>query len=114
KLIHLNRCPVVAPLSVLREADIERLGLDLRCCEARAHDLRSRQAEWSMKLADVYQEQAFAGSTDPEQQLYKGFLGDRDRRLCEQVRSFAPSQSSTGPLPFDDARLPELHFRYRA
>lgn len=114
KLIHLNRCPVVAPLSVLREADIERLGLDLRCYEARAHDLRSRQAEWSMKLAEVYQEQAFAGSTDPEQQLYEGFLGDRDRRLCEQVRSFAPSQSSTGPLPFDDARLPELHFRYRA
>jgi exodeoxyribonuclease-1 len=114
KLVHVNRCPVLAPMNVLRESDIERLGLDLQCCEDRGQDLRSRQAEWSIKLADIYQDQAFTGMADPEQQLYEGFLGERDRRLCEQVRNVAPSQNSSGLLPFDDARLPELHFRYRA
>ncbi|AHL74508.1 exonuclease I [Stutzerimonas stutzeri] len=114
KLVHVNRCPVLAPMNVLRKSDIDRLGLDLQCCESRASDLRSRQAEWSVKLADVYQEQAFANLSDPEQQLYDGFLGERDRRLCEQVRSLAPSLSSSKVLSFDDARLPELHFRYRA
>jgi exodeoxyribonuclease-1 len=114
KLVHVNRCPVLAPMNVLRESDIDRLGLDLQCCEARGHDLRSRQAEWNVKLADIYQDQAFTDLADPEQQLYEGFLGERDRRLCEQVRNVAPSQNSSGLPPFDDARLPELHFRYRA
>lgn len=113
KLIHVNRCPVLAPMNVLRKTDIERLGLDLHCCEARARDLRSRMAEWSKKLSDIYQESGFADIADPEQQLYDGFLGERDRRLCEQVRNAVARTSSEVP-PFDDARLPELHFRYRA
>lgn len=114
KLVHVNRCPVLVPMNVLRKSDIERLGLDLQRCESRARDMRSRQAAWSAKLADIYQEQPFAGSTDPEQQLYDGFLGERDRRLCEQVRDLVALQGSSAPPPFDDARLPELHFRYRA
>lgn len=114
KLVHMNRCPVLAPMNVLRKSDIDRLGLDLHCCESRARDLRSRKAEWSKKLADIYQEQGFAELVDPEQQLYEGFLGERDRRLCEQVRNVVPTQTSSEVPPFDDARLPELHFRYRA
>ncbi|NKQ10358.1 exodeoxyribonuclease I [Pseudomonas sp. SST3] len=114
KLVHVNRCPVLAPMNVLRKPDIDRLGLDIQCCESRARGLRSRQAEWREKLADIYEEQAFSGSADPEQQLYEGFLGERDRRLCEQVRNHVALQSSGGMPPFDDARLPELHFRYRA
>ncbi|MCQ4286050.1 exodeoxyribonuclease I [Pseudomonas stutzeri] len=114
KLVHVNRCPVLAPMNVLRESDIDRLGLDLQCCETRARDLRSRKAEWSEKLADIYQEQGFADLADPEQQLYDGFLGERDRRLCEEVRNLVPTQTSSEVPPFDDVRLPELHFRYRA
>lgn len=114
KLVHVNRCPVLAPLSVLRESDIDRLGLDMQCCESRAEELRGRQDAWSGKLAEIFQEQAFAEVTDPEQQLYDGFLGDRDRRLCEQVRQTMGLKSSSEVPHFDDARLPELHFRYRA
>ncbi|TCD20580.1 exodeoxyribonuclease I [Pseudomonas sp. IC_126] len=114
KLVHVNRCPVLVPMNVLRASDIDRLGLDLRCCETRARDLRGRKAEWSTKLADIYQEQGFADLADPEQQLYEAFLGERDRRLCEQVRNLVPAQTSSEVPPFDDARLPELHFRYRA
>ena len=112
KLVHVNRCPVLVPMNVLRESDIERLGLDLQLCASRAQDLRNRLPEWSSKLADIYEEKAFAGLADPEQQLYEGFLGDRDRRLCDQVRN-DDGRSAEVP-PFDDPRLPELHFRYRA
>lgn len=112
KLVHVNKCPVLVPMKVLRESDIERLGLDLQCCESRAQDLRNRFPEWSHKLADIYEDRVLAGLADPEQQLYEGFLGDRDRRLCEQVRN-GEGRSAEVP-PFDDPRLPELHFRYRA
>lgn len=66
------------------------------------------------KLSAIYDSQEFAPSEDPEQQLYDGFIGDRDRRLCEQVRTVEPEQLATGQWMFDDARLPELLFRYRA
>jgi exodeoxyribonuclease-1 len=114
KLLHINRCPVVAPLNVLRSEDIQRLQLDMTDYQVRANKLAESQGLWRDKLAQVYGEESFAPSDDPEQQLYDGFIGDRDRRLCEQVRSAEPQQLSQDVWPFDDARLPELLFRYRA
>ncbi|OEC33924.1 Exodeoxyribonuclease I subunit C [Pseudomonas cuatrocienegasensis] len=114
KLLHINRCPVVAPLSVLRAQDRERLQLDIDACEARAEQLRTTQARWQESVQAVYAEENFAEVQDPEQQLYGGFIGDRDKRLCEQVRQADPLQLAAGAWPFDDARLPELLFRYRA
>lgn len=114
KLLHINRCPVVAPLSVLREQDRLRLGLDLQQCEQHAALLRDNPGAWQDKLSVIYKEEEFAGSADPEQQLYDGFIGDRDRRLCEQVRRAEPVDLGSGQFPFDDPRLPELLFRYRA
>ena len=114
KLLHINRCPVLAPLSVLRDADMQRLQLDMPGYQARAEQLRAGQAQWQDKLALVYGEEQFAPNQDPEQQLYEGFIGDRDRRLCEQVRRAEPQRLAQAAWPFDDARLPELLFRYRA
>ncbi|MND60820.1 Exodeoxyribonuclease I [compost metagenome] len=114
KLLHINRCPVVAPLGVLREADRQRLGVDLELCQRRAAVLAEQAAHWQAKLPDIYAEEAFDSPDDPEQQLYDGFLGDRDRRLCEQVRRADPKRLAGENWPFDDPRLPELLFRYRA
>ncbi|MQB17197.1 MULTISPECIES: exodeoxyribonuclease I [Pseudomonas] len=114
KLLHINRCPVVAPLNVLRPQDLERLQLDKEACLARALRLTDAQEVWRDKLAAIYAEEDFAPNADPEQQLYDGFIGDRDRRLCEQVRMAEPAQLARQQWPFDDHRLPELLFRYRA
>jgi exodeoxyribonuclease-1 len=114
KLLHINRCPVLAPLSVLRDTDIQRLQLDMPGYQARAEQLRTQAAQWQDKLAQVYGEEQFAPNPDPEQQLYQGFIGDRDRRLCEQVRLADPQRLGQQAWPFDDGRLPELLFRYRA
>lgn len=114
KLLHINRCPVLAPLNVLREQDKQRLQVDIEACQLRAEQLRDTQSQWQSKLAEIYAEEEFPACDDPEQQLYDGFIGDRDRRLCEQVRRADPSRLAQEVWPFDDARLPELLFRYRA
>ncbi|MCU1738991.1 MULTISPECIES: exodeoxyribonuclease I [Pseudomonas] len=114
KLIHVNRCPVVAPLKVLRAEDQQRLQLDMALYEARRQQLTETQEVWRDKVQALYAGEDFAPSEDPEQQLYDGFIGDRDRRLCEQVRTAEPEQLARGQWPFDDERLPELLFRYRA
>ncbi|MNZ89550.1 Exodeoxyribonuclease I [compost metagenome] len=114
KLIQINRCPVVAPLSVLRDEDQQRLQLDMALYQARALRLSDAQTLWRDKVSAIYARDDFSPSEDPEQQLYDGFMGDRDRRLCEQVRAADPQQLAQEQWPFDDERLPELLFRYRA
>jgi exodeoxyribonuclease-1 len=114
KLIHINRCPVVAPVSVLRAEDQQRLQLDLAQYQTRALQLSDTQEVWRDKVQAIYSSEDFAPCQDPEQQLYDGFVGDRDRRLCEQVRTADPAQLAQQQWPFDDERLPELLFRYRA
>lgn len=114
KVIHVNRCPVVAPLKVLREQDQRRLQLDMAHYLERAERLVETQEVWREKLSSLYAGEDFTPSEDPEQQLYDGFIGDRDRRLCEQVRLSDPEQLAREAWPFDDERLPELLFRYRA
>ncbi len=114
KLLHINRCPVVAPMNVLREEDIQRLHIDVPAYQAQAEQLRGNPGRWQDKLAQIYAEEQFAANQDPEQQLYDGFIGDRDRRLCEQVRRADPQRLAEAVWPFDDVRLPELLFRYRA
>ncbi|EGH29849.1 exonuclease I, partial [Pseudomonas syringae pv. japonica str. M301072] len=99
---------------VLRSEDQQRLQLDMAGYQARAAQLSERREVWHDKLAAVYGKDDFVASEDPEQQLYDGFIGDRDRRLCEQVRQAEPEQLARDAWPFDDARLPELLFRYRA
>jgi exodeoxyribonuclease-1 len=114
KLIHINKCPVVAPMSVLRPEDQQRLGLDMALYQERSLRLIDAQQVWRDKVQAIYASEDFTPSQDPEQQLYDGFIGDRDRRLCEQVRTSDPAQLSQEQWPFDDERLPELLFRYRA
>lgn len=114
KLLHINRCPVVAPLNVLRTQDIARLQLNLQEVHAHAKLLSDAAPQWQAKMADIYAEEEFAAVADPEQQLYAGFLGERDRRLCEQVRQSSAQQLAQGDWGFSDERLPELLFRYRA
>ncbi|MFV3379049.1 exodeoxyribonuclease I [Pseudomonas sp. NY15354] len=114
KLVHINRCPVVAPLSVLRPVDQQRLSLEMSLLQRRGEHLAEQQPIWQEKLEGIYSGDEFAPSEDPEQQLYDGFLGDRDRRLCEQVRTLEPAQLGHGHWMFDDPRMSELLFRYRA
>lgn len=53
KLLHINRCPVVAPLNVLRPQDLERLQLDKEACLARALRLTDAQEVWRDKLGKL-------------------------------------------------------------
>lgn len=114
KLVQVNRCPILAPLSVLRGEDQARLGVDIVACQRQAMLLTQQQQVWRDKLAEVFGENGFAASEDPEQRLYDGFIGDRDRALCVQLRDEDPQQLGKYAGLFADERLVELLFRYRA
>jgi exodeoxyribonuclease-1 len=51
---------------------------------------------------------------DVEQDLYGGFVGNEDRRKLGDLRRMGGEQLARARAAFDDPRLAELLFRYRA
>jgi exodeoxyribonuclease-1 len=118
KTVHLNKCPVLAPMKVLRLQDAERLGLDLRGCERHLEALR-HAPDLAKKvhaiLATPSPSEGGAAEPDPDTMLYDGgFFSDQDKRLMDRLRTMSPAELARATLAFEDARLPEMLFRYRA
>ena len=114
RTVHANRSPALAPLSVLKGVDLQRLQLDMDRCLARADTLRAA-ADLGDKLRRIFQRAAeLPPAEDPELALYGGFLPDSDKRLLREVRATPPAQLGSRNFDFRDARYAELLFRYRA
>ncbi|UPG87550.1 exodeoxyribonuclease I [Luteibacter aegosomatis] len=114
RTVRANHAPALAPLSVLRNTDHDRLGLDMAAVERHLAALRDAPG-LAEKLRRVYGHAAdLPPAEDPELGLYGAFLPDADRRLLADVRATPPAQLGERSFPFRDARYPELLFRYRA
>jgi exodeoxyribonuclease-1 len=119
KGVHINRCPVLVTAKMADPATAERLGIDGQRCRAHLGKLRDfREANPGVleeKLKAVYQERQFRDEADPDRMLYGGgFFTDSDKRLMDRVRASDPAQLAETSFPFEDPRLPEMLFRYRA
>lgn len=112
KLVHLNKCPVLTTVKLLDDGTAQRLNIDKSLCEKHWQKLRS--VDLKAKLQQVYQSSNFKPSTDPEQQLYDGFLKDADKRTSERVRRATAEQLQQQNFVFEDPRLSAMLFRYRA
>ena len=113
KSIHLNKSPMVmANLKVLSPAMAQRWRIDV--------DLQLRHAECARDLPDMSAiwpevfERPAAAPLDVDEDLYGGFVGNADRRRLNDLRAMSAQQLSNAHPAFDDVRLPELLFRYRA
>lgn len=112
KEIHLNKSPIIATPKLLDDSAVERLGIDKNKCEL--HWQQLRDTDISQKLKTIYSTQHFAGSSDPEQQLYDGFIGDSDRQLFSSIQQSPGELLNTFSSRLKDERLKTLLFRYRA
>jgi len=113
KTIHINKSPVVINnLNTLTPALAERWGMDIATglqYASRFANAPDMQTIWR----DVFQRPA-AGAVDVDADLYGGFVGNNDRRVLNRLRSLSPEQLAHAQPSFDDPRLEELLFRYRA
>ncbi len=116
KTIHLNKSPIVINhLKTLSPALAQRWQLDMDTALRHA-DLAAApalNARLDAMWRDVFQrptEQA----PDIDEDLYGGFIDAADRRLLNQLRAMSPQQLAKMQPAFNDARLEELLFRYRA
>jgi exodeoxyribonuclease-1 len=113
KSVHLNKSPMVmSNIKVLSPAMAERWGVDVAAQmqhAAKARDLPDMSAIW----VDVFKRDA-AGPMDVDEDLYGGFVGNADRRRLNDLRPRTPQELASARPKFDDARLGELFWRYRA
>jgi exodeoxyribonuclease-1 len=113
KTIHLNKSPmVISSLKTLRPELAQRWGIDMEQAmqhAAVAQGLPDMSAIW----AEVFQRPP-ESTPDVDEDLYGGFVGNGDRRRLNQLRALSPAELALARTGFDDGRLEELLFRYRA
>jgi exodeoxyribonuclease-1 len=63
---------------------------------------------------DVFARPASDRSADVDEDLYGGFIGPTDRQRLDRLRRLAADDPAWTRASFDDHRLDELVFRYRA
>ncbi|MFC3395845.1 exodeoxyribonuclease I [Brenneria rubrifaciens] len=114
KLVHINKCPVLAPASTLRPEDAARLGIERQRCLDNLALLR-QNTQVREKVVELFAESAaFPPASDVDLRLYDGFFGDADRMSMKIIQETAPQNLPALDLKFVDNRLEPLLFRYRA
>ena len=114
KTVHINKCPVLAPLSVIKPEDAQRLAIDLVLCQTNIDKIKSAKG-LAEKLAAVFSGHTYSEqSSDPDLAIYSGgFFPDADKQRMAKIRVSSPEQLAKSKLGFTDPRLPEMLFRYR-
>ncbi|MCU7847169.1 MAG: exodeoxyribonuclease I [Candidatus Thiodiazotropha sp. (ex Lucinoma kastoroae)] len=114
KTVHINKCPVVVPLNTLTAEAAERWAINVQQGEMYRQQLLT-QTEVFNKIEQAHQKRIFDPISDPDQALYSGgFFSREDRHRMDEIISSDPAALAGFRLLFDDARLPEMLYRYRA
>jgi len=114
KTIHINKCPVVVPENTLNDAAAERLEIN-REQHYQHLAMLNAAGDLSSKLATIFKKPDYEKISDPDASLYSGgFFSNSDKRMMDMVREADAEMLKTLSIPFEDKRLDEMLFRYRA
>jgi len=72
------------------------------------------EKRFRVQMQAVFKERSFPPRTDVDAMLYDGFFGRQDKQQFLEVIEANANQLRERSWVFNDARLPELLFRYRA
>ena len=113
KSVHLNKSPmVVKKLKTLTDEMATEWGIDIPAAMANADKARALP-DMSAIWPELFNRPK-APTRDVDEDLYGGFIGNADRRRLNQLRELSPAELAVSRVGFDDDRLAELVFRYRA
>lgn len=119
KTLLFNRCPAIAPLTVLDKASSERLALNPDAINQQFKKLQASNlapavmAAW--ELLDKKQQAKFlVDELDVDAQLYEGFFSEADRTKMSIVRAAEVDELANLSVSFKDQRLEALLPLYKA
>ncbi len=120
KKMQYNRCPAIAPLSVLDSASKERLQIDMSVINKHkaALDVSPDFADKLCQALNILEKREQVGMVstmqDVDAAIYDGFFGTADRHAMSVVRAAAPEELGALNLKFEDHRLEALLPLYKA
>ena len=113
KSVHVNKSPmVVRTLQTLTPEMAAKWGIDMEAALRHA-EIAANLPDMSALWPEVFQRPKEA-APDVDEDLYGGFIGNADRRRLNQLRGLSAAELAHSRTGFDDDRLEELLFRYRA
>ena len=113
KSVHLNKSPmVVKKLKTLTDDMAAKWGIDIPAALANAETARALP-DMSAIWPELFNRPK-GEAPDVDEDLYGGFVGNADRRRLNQLRELSAAELAVSRVGFDDDRLAELVFRYRA
>lgn len=114
KLVHLNKCPVLAQQNTLRPEDADRLGINRQRCLDNLKILRENPQVREKVVAIFADAEPFVPSDNVDTQLYNDFFSDADRAAMKIVLETDPRNLPALDITFADKRIERLLFNYRA
>ena len=115
KTIHINKSPVViSSLKTLQPPLAQRWGIDVDQALRHAERAAGFGGVLDGLWGEVFTRPAPAQAPDVDEDLYGGFIGQNDRRTLQRLRALSPQKLADKRVAFEDPRLEELLFRYRA
>lgn len=115
KTVHINKSPiVVSQLATLTPAMAQRWGIDRAVVDRHAEVAARITGDMAGVWPRVFERGAVQAPADVDEDLYGGFLGNEDRRKLQRLREGLPQSLSSSAPVFDDPRLEELLFRFKA
>ena len=119
KSVHINRCPVLLPAQMATPELAQRAALDLELCARNHRLLADHESRHPGALRDKLRELSQLATprelADVDESLYGGgFLPREDRRKLDHLVTLNPDELAAENPVFEDQRLEEMLFRYRA
>ncbi len=114
KLVHINKCPVLAQANTLRPEDADRLGINRQHCLDNLKILRENPQVREKVVAIFVEAEPFTPSDNVDAQLYNGFFSDANRAAMKIVLETEPRNLPALDITFVDKRIEKLLFNYRA
>ena len=114
KLVHLNKCPILAPAKTLTAENAANIGINREQCLENLARLR-QTPEVREKLIGLYSiDREYAKDNDVDSMLYDGFFSPADKASMDIIRQTDPNNLAALDISFNDDRIAPLLFRYRA
>lgn len=112
--ITLNRFPMIAPISTLRDEDAHRLNINKRAVRDACAQLSESQ-DLPYKLQQLYEQPpSFETPQYAEEALYEGFLPDEDVKDCRDFWRDLDRGLPWRDIALSDNRLNDLRSRLKA
>ncbi|OCG19197.1 MULTISPECIES: exodeoxyribonuclease I [unclassified Gilliamella] len=118
KLVHTNKCPILAPLKTLLSENAKRFNIDIEQCLINQQKLLQNHKLLQNKMQALFNiddnSSVNAIRSDVDTQIYGKFFNNQDKLRCEIIRTTPVHLLDSLSLTFDDPRLATLFFRYKA